>query len=104
MTTVKLKMNFLEAESFALSQAYSQFFGKGNPTGIAFTFIKDRENGKPWNDSEKEIAKYISSDAIKELTRINLTKLIESGVVPDCAMSRRFMATGTGQTSSGYNF
>jgi hypothetical protein len=96
-------INFLEAESMALNLAYKQFFGEGQPVGIAFTFISDRRNGNEWSDSEKETAKQLSQKAITDLKRKNLTSLIIGGVVPDCAMARRFMATGSGQTSQGYN-
>lgn len=96
--------NFLNAESIALNMAYEQFFGKGNPVGIAYTFITDSENGNEWSDSEKQTAKLISQAAIRDLSRKNLTKLIQDGLVPDCAMARRFMATGSGQTEQGYNF
>jgi hypothetical protein len=98
------KLNFLEAEQLALNLAYEQFFGKGNPVGIAYTFITDRKAGNEWNTFEKDIAKYISQQSIRDLKRKNLTAIIESGAIPDCAMSRRFMATGSGQTSLGYNY
>lgn len=101
MTT---KLNFLEAESLALNLAYTQFFGEKAPVGIAYTFITDRNSGNEWSVSEKQFAKYISQRAIRDLKHNNLVAIIESGVVPDCTMSRRFMATGTGQTSLGYNF
>lgn len=97
-------LNFMEAESVALNLAYTQFFGEKQPIGIAFTFITDRKNGNEWNESEKAFAKYISEQAIRDLKRINLTALIQDGVVPDCAMARRFMATGSGQTAAGYNY
>ena len=97
-------MNFLEAESAALNLAYKQFFGEGNPVGVAYTFISDRNAGLEWSISEKEIAKYISRKAISDLKYRNLVSIIESGLVPDCAMSRRFMATGSGQTHLGYNY
>lgn len=96
-------MNFIDAESFALNLAYRQFFGDGQPVGIAYTFITDRNKGNEWSEDEKEAAKYISRVAINDLKRKNLTAIIEAGIVPDCAMSRRFMATGSGQTEQGYN-
>ena len=98
------KLNFLEAESVALNHAYKQFFGEGNPVGIAYTFIIDRQNGKEWTVSEKEAAKYISQSAISDFKHKNLTALILDGIVPDCAMARRFLATGSGQTYLGYNY
>ena len=98
------QLNFLEAESLALNLAYTQFFGEKEPVGIAFAFINDRQNGKEWTESEKATAQYISSQAISDLKRINLANFIQAGVVPDCAMARRFMATGSGQTSQGYNY
>jgi hypothetical protein len=88
----------------ALNLAYKQFFGEKSPVGIAFTFITDRKNGNEWTESEKQDAKYISQQAISDLKRKNLTEFIAGGMVPDCAMARRFMATGSGQTASGYNF
>lgn len=97
-------VNFLEAESIAKNQAYKQFFGDKQAVGIAFTFITDRENGNPWSDEEKEIAKYISRTAIQDLTRQNLEKLIMEGMVPDCVMARRFMATGCGLPAERYNY
>ena len=97
-------ISFLCAESIALNMAYEQFFGKGKPVGIAYTFIADREKGNEWTESEKQTAKHISQTAIRDLKRKNLTKLIQDGIVPDCAMARRFMATGSGQTQQGYNF
>ena len=103
MTTQTQKVNFLEAESMALNLAYKQFFGEKNAVGIAYTFITDRNNGNEWTVSEKQFAKYISEQAIRDLKRKNLTNFIEAGMVPDCAMARRFMATGSGQTSLGYN-
>lgn len=87
------QLNFMEAESIALSLAYEQFFGNKQPIGIAYTFITDRENGNEWSEQEKEEAKYISRTAIKQLKNKYLTKLITDGVVPDCVMSRRFMAS-----------
>ena len=96
-------LNFIEAESMALNLAYSQFFGEKNPIGIAYTFIADRENGNEWAATEKQFAKYISEQAIRDLKHKNLVNLIAAGIVPDCAMARRFMATGSGQTSLGYN-
>lgn len=101
---MNVNLNFMEAESIALNLAYKQFFGEGQPVGVAFTFIADRREGKEWTQAEKDFAKYVSRVAIGELKRINLTALIESGAVPDCAMSRRFMATGSGQTSTGHNY
>jgi len=101
---MKNKLNFLEAESVALNQAYKQFYGDTQPIGIAFTFIKDKKNGNEWSNEEKEIAKYISRTTINELTIKNLTNLITTGVVRDCNMARRFMSTGSGQTKLGYNF
>lgn len=98
------KLNFLEAESVALNLAYTQFFGKGNPVGMAFVFINDRKAGNEWTDEEKKWALYLSDRAIGEFKRQNLTKLIISGVVPNCAMGRRFMATGSGMTEAGYNY
>ena len=98
------RLNFLEAESVALNLAYKQFFGEKNPVGIAFTFITDRNNGNEWSADEKRFAKYISEQAIRDLRNKNLTTLIEAGNVPDCAMARRFMATGSGRTSLGYNY
>jgi hypothetical protein len=98
------RLNFLDAESLALNLAYKDFFGDNQPIGIAFTFITDRKNGKEWRDDEKKIAKYISELAIRELKRKHLEKFITTGIVPDCAMARRFMATGSGQTAAGYNF
>ena len=100
---MKTQMNFLEAESMALNLAYKQFFGEKNAVGIAYTFINDRNAGNPWTDSEKNWAKYVSQAAIKELKNKNLAGIIESGLVPDCAMARRFMATGSGMTAQGYN-
>jgi len=97
------QLNFLEAESLALNLAYTQFFGEKQPVGIAYTFISDRKNGNEWSDSEKKEAKYISQLAIKDLKHNNLVKIIQSGRIADCAMARRFMATGSGQTSLGYN-
>lgn len=97
------RLNFLEAESMALNLAYKQFFGEKNAIGIAYTFISDRNNGNEWSVSEKQFAKYISNTSIIDLKRKNLTQFILDGAVPDCAMSRRFMATGSGQTSLGYN-
>jgi hypothetical protein len=99
---MKKQINFLEAESLALNMAYKQFFG-GEPVGIAYTFINDRKDGNEWSAPEKEIAKYISEQAIRDLKNINLSNLIQDGIVPDCSMARRFMATGTGQTAAGYN-
>ena len=98
------QVNFMEAESIALNLAYTQFFGEKQPVGIAYTFINDRNNGNEWSATEKQAAKYISETAIRDLKRKNLTVLIEAGAVPDCAMVRRFMATGSGQTAAGYNF
>lgn len=98
------KVNFIEAESMALNLAYTQFFGEKTSVGIAFTFITDRQNGNEWSISEKQFAKYISQQAIHDLKYKNLVAIIESGIVPDCAMARRFMATGSGQTSFGYNY
>lgn len=103
MKTQAKKMNFLDAESLALNLAYTQFFGEKQPIGVAYTFIADRRNGTEWSDSEKATAKYISQQAISDLKRKNLMKIIEDGYVQDCAMARRFMATGSGQTSAGYN-
>jgi len=97
------QINFLAAESLALNMAYTQFFGENQPIGIAFTFITDRQSGNEWSNDEKQIAKYISEQAIKDFKNINLTNIIISGLVPDCAMSRRFMATGSGLTAQGYN-
>lgn len=97
-------LNFIAAEQIALNLAYTQFFGENMPVGIAYTFIIDRENGQPWTDAEKATAKFISEQAIRDLKNQNLRALIVSGTVPDCAMARRFMATGSGQTSKGYNF
>lgn len=104
MNTQSKKMNFLEAESMALNLAYKQFFGEKEPVGIAFTFITDRKAGKAWDETEKSYVKFISQQAISDLKQKNLVAIIESGAVPDCAMARRFMATGSGQTLSGYNF
>jgi hypothetical protein len=104
MTNSIKKINFLEAESMALNLAYKQFFGEKNPIGIAFTFITDRKNGNEWSESEKQAAKYISQQAISDLKRKNLIGFIMDGLVPDCLMARRFMATGSGQTALGYNF
>ena len=101
---MKKSLNFLAAESIALNLAYSQFFGEKKPIGIAYTFITDTNNGNPWTPEEKQIAKKISDKAITDLKKKNLTNLIISGKVSDCAMARRFMATGSGQTSLGYNF
>ncbi len=98
------QVNFMEAESMALNLAYQQFFGEKQPVGIAYTFINDRLNGNEWSAAEKQIAKYISEQAISDLKRNNLASFIQSGLVPDCAMARRFMATGSGQTSKGYNY
>ncbi len=103
-TTEKQKLNFIEAESVALNLAYKQFFGEKNPVGIAYTFIADRKNGNEWSAEEKQVAKLISERAIRDLSRQNLTNIIEAGIVPDCAMARRFMATGSGQTAAGYNY
>lgn len=100
--TVPSKMNFFDAEDTALHMAYTQFFGEGKPVGIAFTFIIDRQSGKPWSDEEKAWAKYTSERAISDLKRKNLISFIEAGIVPDCAMARRYMATGSGYTSNGY--
>jgi hypothetical protein len=100
---MKNQINFLEAESLALNLAYKQFYGDA-PVGMAFVFINAREQGNPYSDDEKKIALQISNKAIGELKRKNLTKIIEDGQIPDCAMVRRFMATGTGQTLQGYNF
>ena len=97
-------ISFLDAETIAENLAYKQFFGEGNPVGIAFTFINDKNDGNPWTEDEKAAARYISQTAIRDLRRANLTQLITSGAVPDCAMVRRFMATGSGQTAAGYNF
>jgi hypothetical protein len=97
-------ISFLEAESIALNLAYKQFFGEGNPVGIAFTFINDKKAGNPWTEDEKAAARYISQTAIRDLYRANITKLITSGSVPDCLMARRFMATGSGYTTSGHIF
>lgn len=104
MTTQMQKVSFLEAESMALNLAYKQFFGEKNAVGIAYTFITDRQNGNEWTADEKQFAKYISEQAIRDLKYKNLTSFIDAGMVPDCAMSRRFMATGSGQTSRGYNY
>ncbi len=101
---MKNQFSFLDAESIALKLAYAQFFGEKQPVGIAFTFITDRKNGNPWSDKEKEEAKYISRTAILDLKKKNLTKMIQDGLIPDCAMARRFMATGSGMTSQGYCF
>lgn len=98
------KLNFMEAESLATNLAYKQFFGDKEAVGIAFTFITDRQAGKEWSEEEKVFAKYISQRAIKDLKYKNLCNLIQEGAVPDCAMARRFMATGTGQTAAGYNY
>lgn len=97
-------LNFIEAEAVALNQAYAQFFGEKQPVGIAYTFITDRKNGHEWSDAEKATAKQISQQAIRDLQYKNLCKLIQDKIVPDCAMARRFMATGSGQTAAGYNF
>jgi hypothetical protein len=98
------RLNFLDAESLALNLAYKDFFGDNQPIGIAYTFINDRKKGNEWTNEEKKNAKYISELAIRELKRKHLEKFITTGIVPDCAMSRRFMATGSGQTADGYNF
>lgn len=87
------QLNFIEAESLALSMAHKQFFGE-DPIGIAFTFIKDKKAGHEWNEEEKKAAKYISETAIRDLAYNNTVKLIESGIIPDCIMVRNFMATG----------
>ena len=97
-------MNYLEAESRALQLAYSQFFGENQPIGIAFYFINERKAGRELSSNEKETIKQISNKAIINLKRQNLTRFICEGLVPDCAMARRFMATGSGQTAEGYNF
>ena len=104
VATNKNYFSFLEAESIALNFAYEQFYGKGIPVGMAFVFINDRKAGNEWTKEEKQTALDISNKAISSLRRNNLTKLIESGLVPDCAMARRFMSTGSGQTEKGYNY
>ena len=101
---IPVKMNFLDAENLATQMAYEQFYGKGEAIGVAFTFIKDRKKGNEWSDEEKSVAIKISDEAIARLKARNLTQFITQGIVPDCAMARRFMATGSGQTASGYNF
>ena len=93
-TIILKKINFLEAESVALNRAYAEFFGENKPVGMGYTFLEDRENGNEWSDSEKAYAKYISEMAIRDLKRKNMTQIIESGLVPDCQLSRIFMATG----------
>lgn len=98
------KISFIDAESIALNAAYSTFFGEKQPVGIAYTFINDRNAGNAWNDDEKSYAKLISQQTISQLRREYITQLIINGNVPDCAMARRFMATGSGQTAAGYNY
>lgn len=101
---MKQHLNFMEAESLALNMAYKSFYGDGQPIGMAFTYITDRKAGNAWSESEKAVANYISNMAIRDLKNINLAAIIHAGLVPDCVMVRRFMATGSGQTASGHNY
>ena len=98
------KIRYIEAESIALNMAYAEFYGQGRPVGLAFTFIAARKAGDAWTEAEKAEAKYISRQAISDLKNKNLQQLIETEMVPDCAMARRFMATGKGTTEAGYNY
>jgi hypothetical protein len=97
-------MNFFEAESIALNYAYTQFFGENQPVGIAYTFVRDKINNNAWSDNEKSFAKKISYSAIKDFKNKKLIELINEGIVPDCAMVRRYMSTGSAFTEKGYAY
>jgi hypothetical protein len=99
---MKNQLSFLDAESTALDLATKEFNqGSG---GLGFVFIMDRRNGNECTEEEKKVARYISQTSVKQLKDKKLTQMIQEGVVPDCVMARRFMATGSGFRENGSMF